>query len=356
LAGSLAAGLIGCSAPASNTDLRPEGPPEVLQVFATERAASGNATLGLYYSANKDYDKVDANKNGCGDEYEANDDDCVVDHAVADLSQEFRIVFDELLNGASVEQFVCACAGGGEMVANCPNMMTATLDPAQCQDNPNTADLNESGRWLDDNNDGMPDDAKLLPGLVTVTCENMPAYTTDLDDGFYNPSGNQLIPVAQGLGGLGPALVIQLPAGLRTDTGCSLAFAADSKIVDKEGIKVPSIPTTATFHTEPLAVLVAAPADKAKNVPLKATKTISVTFDALVDPATLANIKLQAGGVDVPATVALSKADPEIVTITPTAALAATTTYTIKVPDDVKDIYGGSSTGKPDLTFTTGAM
>src|SRR5262245_26946732 len=116
LVGSLAAGVIGCSAPASNTDLRPEGPPEILQVFATERAGT-DASLGLFFSGNKEYN-ADADKNGCGDEYDEQGDDCKVDNATADLSQKFRIVFDELLNGASVEQFVCACNFGKD--AECP--------------------------------------------------------------------------------------------------------------------------------------------------------------------------------------------------------------------------------------------
>src|SRR5258707_9756535 len=99
LVGSLAVGLLGCSAPASNTDLRPEGAPEILQVFATERV-DGVAHSGLYYSGNADYNANDVKggANGCSDDYEANDDNCKVDTAVADSSQKFRIIFDELLN------------------------------------------------------------------------------------------------------------------------------------------------------------------------------------------------------------------------------------------------------------------
>src|SRR5262245_50275737 len=115
LAGSLAAGLIGCSAPASNTDLRPEGAPEVLQVFVTERVEGGTA-LGLYYSGNAEYnvDETGGGANGdmpnqCGDTYDELGDDCVVTDAVADASQKARIIFDELLQGSSVEEFVCAC-------------------------------------------------------------------------------------------------------------------------------------------------------------------------------------------------------------------------------------------------------
>src|SRR6185436_15730292 len=111
----------------SGTDLHPEGQPEVLQVFVTERTATAKA-LGLAYNGNEDY-AVDDDGNGCGDIFDDNSDDCKVTEAVADGSQKIRIIFDELLEGATVEDFVCACAGASVKPEDCANMIPSALDP-----------------------------------------------------------------------------------------------------------------------------------------------------------------------------------------------------------------------------------
>jgi hypothetical protein len=358
LVGSLAVGLLGCSAPASNTDLRPEGAPEILQVFATERV-DGAAQLGLYYSGNAEYNANDVKGggtadaptgDGCGDDYEDNGDNCQVETAAADTSQTFRIIFDELLNGSSVEAFVCAC--NGEM-AMCPNMVTASIDPSQCQDNPNTS-LNEAGRWLDVNNDGMPDKAQLIKGIVSFDCGG-PLYSTSETDGFYNPSGNQLIPVAQGLAGLGPALVITASQGLKTGSDCFLTVG--SMVKDKQDTSVPALPATAVFHTEDLAVLSSQPKDASIGVGLDSS--VVLQFNALIDVPTTTGIVLRekTGAVVVAdATVTVADDDPTLVTVGHTANLKPSTTYEVVVPATIADIWGGKAASHPIITFTTGAM
>ena len=356
LVGSLAVGLLGCSAPASNTDLRPEGAPEILQVFATERV-DGAAQLGLYYSGNADYNAIDVKGgatagtgDGCGDDYNDNGDDCKVETAVADTTQKFRIIFDELLNGSSVEAFVCACNGD---MAMCPNMVTASIDPSQCQDNPNTSS-NEAGRWLDVNNDGMPDKARLIKGIISFDCGG-PLYTSTEADGFYNPSGNQLIPVAQGLAGLGPALVITASQGLKTDSDCFITVG--SAVKDKQGNDVPALPATAIFHTEALAVLTSEPKDAATGV--KSNSGIVLQFDALIDEASTTGVILRekTGAVAVAdAVVAVAADDKTKVTISHATNLKLNTAYEVVVPATIKDIWGGAAAAHPIITFTTGAM
>lgn len=356
LVGSLAVGLLGCSAPASNTDLRPEGAPEILQVFATERV-DGAAQLGLYYSGNAEYNANDVKGgatagtgDGCGDDYENNGDDCKVETAVADTSQKFRIIFDELLNGSSVEAFVCAC--NGEM-AMCPNMVTASIDPSQCQDNPNTS-ANEAGRWLDVNNDGMPDKARLIDGIVSFDCGG-PLYSSTAADGFYNPSGNQLIPVAQGLAGLGPALVVIASQGLKTDSDCFITIG--SMVVDKQGTPVPALPATAIFHTEALAVVSSTPKDASMGVLINSS--VALQFNALIKDSTITGLVLRekTGAVVVAdATVTVGADDKSTVTITHTADLKPNTTYEVVVPATITDIWGGTAASHPIITFTTGAM
>ena len=359
LVSSLAAGFLGCSTPASNTDLRPDGPPEIMQVFATERG-DGATALGLYYSGNTEYNALDVKGggnamnptgNGCGDVYDENGDDCKVMNAAANAEQQFRIIFDELLSGPTVEQFACACTGD---MANCPNNVTASIDPSNCQDNPDTT-ADEAGRWLDANNDGMPDDAVLIDGIVSFSCGGMELYKTGPDDGFYNPSGNQLIPVAQGLAGLGPALVINATQGLRTDSDCTISIG--DTVVDKTGEKVPALPATAKFHTEKLAVLTSTPPDTTDGVALDSD--IALTFSGLIDPATATGIVLRekTGAVVVAdATVTVGADDASTITISHTAPLKPSTEYEVVIPDAIADIWGGKSSNYPVITFTTKAM
>jgi hypothetical protein len=345
VAGALAAG---CSTPASNTELKPEGPPAVLQVFVTERAEDATA-LGLFYSGNEEYNAVDADGSGCSDVYEEYGDDCAVTAAVADGTQKVRIVFDELLDGSKVEEFVCACQT--EASQNCPNMLTSALDPSQCGDNPDTS-ADESARFLDANNDGMPDKARLIAGLVTFTCDGMPVYTSGQDDGFYNPSGNQLIPVATELGGLGPALVVTAAGGLKTGASCSITINAE-QVKDKQGEGVPAIPATATFKTEALGILTSSPVDAAINVPLNTKPT--VTFNAKIDMAAAAGIILRVKGTTTAVATGVLGMDGVTVTLTPAAALTASTQYEIVVPATVVDALGGAFPAEKIITFTTGA-
>ncbi len=356
LIGSMAAGL-GCDAPKTGTALEPEGAPEILQVFVTERVA-GAAGLGLYYNANEDYFAEDGTQ--CGTVLsEENGDDCLVTNAVADATQKIRIVFDELLAGDTVEEFFCACAGEtGD--TPCPNNILASLDPTMCADNPNT-NADEGSRWEDKNGDGLPDRARLLGGVVIVTCDDVDVYTTGPADGFYNPSGNQQIPVATGLAGLGPALVITASGGLRTNADCTIKLAAT--VTDKEGTPVPSLPSTAaTFHTEAMALLSSTPENNATGVARNVSPNLQ--FNSTLDESTLDNIvlRLAPGGATVPAEITLGM-DKVSVTIDPTVdpmpaldLLTAGTKYEIVIPVTLTDAFGGPFPMEQIITFTTGAM
>jgi hypothetical protein len=176
---------------------------------------------------------------------------------------EIRIVFDELLDGNTAEQFECACnvANSGGGMADCGAGPTYAVDPSTCPENPNTS-TKEQGRWADVEGNGIPDSAELLPGLVTVTCGAM-TFPSQETDGLYNPSGNQLVPVASGLAqGLGPALSITglttgnppTPVTLPADTDCTITLSSSLK--DKDGNAVVfhswdgnAAPTSVTFHT-----------------------------------------------------------------------------------------------------------
>src|SRR5262245_49820341 len=89
-------GMVGCSDDSSTADLRPGGPPEVLQVFMESRADNGGVEQLLAFGSHPDATIGDA---------------VPVDTAVV-ANQRALIVVDELLRGNTLEQFKCACWGG----------------------------------------------------------------------------------------------------------------------------------------------------------------------------------------------------------------------------------------------------
>ena len=362
LAGSLSMGTFGCTTPSSGTDLNPEGPPEILQVFVTERTPTSKA-LGLVYNGNLDY-AVDESGGGadgsapnqCGDIFDENGDDCTVANAVADPSQTFRIVLDELLEGTSVEEFVCACVGtdGVAQDGECPNNVVSTLDPAGCNDSPSTPNVNEGSRWLDVNADGMPDKARLVGGIATINCDGEDLYSTQPEDGFYNPSGNQLIPVATGLSGLGPALVISASAGLKTGADCTIRLSDTVK--DKEGLAVVAVPPTAmAFHSESLALLSSVPTSGVSGV--SPDLALNLGFNAFLKEDTIENVVLRekTGAVVISARELALGDDKISVKIDPTGTLRPDRDYEIVIPaTTVTDIYAGKFPAEKLVTFKTG--
>ena len=208
-------GLGGCASESSNTDLHPEGPPEVLQTVVFQRDAADEAIPVLAFGTHPDFPEMLGNVSDAVafSFYDAANDVVV--------GQQVRLVFDELLKGSAVESFKCACTevppgspAGTQPV--CPNGSDVSNDPfncSSCDDNPQTTQVNETGKCLDLNGDHTPDDAVLNPDLVTITCGSQ-TWSNTADEGYYNPSGNQLVPVLEGLLGLGPALVL-MPSALR---------------------------------------------------------------------------------------------------------------------------------------------
>jgi hypothetical protein len=57
-----------------------------------------------------------------------------------------------------------------------------------------TCAKDSNGACLDVNGDGVPDRMLLLPGVVTVTCGSI-SWRSGPEDGEYDPSGNQFVPI-----------------------------------------------------------------------------------------------------------------------------------------------------------------
>ena len=219
---------------------------------------------------------------------------------------------------------------------------------AVCSDNPTTPQINETGKCLDANADSIPDDALLLPDIVSITCGSQTWSNTE-DDGVYIPSGNQLVPVISGLFGLGPALIVQ-PPQLRSDSTCTLTFAAS--VVDKDGIAIaldPAVGRSAiTFDTEALSVLTTSPED-ATTVP-GAGLEIAIEFNTLVEPTSVSNttVTVSDGGGAVAGTYTV---DNTIVTFTPAADPLPAGTYTVTVTTSVQDTLGSPLPASSTFSF-----
>ncbi len=338
--GMIAAG--GCTDAVKNTELRPEGPPEVLQVLVHERAGGGTEPR-MAFGEHPDVDPTV--------------DDHDVTDAVAGDGQRIRFVVDELLLGNALEQVLCAddtwsdVAVGSERedIARC-----AGSDLSKC-----TAVCVGVG-IMDANGDRSIDATQLIDGIASLSCDgvNVPA---NIEQSYYQPSGNQLVPAGPlGLEGLGPALVIVPSAPLPTGARCGIELSG--AVVDRDGIQPcaaaggrcePGDLSAIDFGVEPLLALASEPRDGSEGVAPSA-ESATATFHMNV-PVDLANaaVTATAGGTAVAATVAASEEDPSVVVVTLPDGLAAATAYAVTV-SDVVDLYGGGLVEPLAVTWTTG--
>jgi hypothetical protein len=368
IAGALVA-TTACNDVVRNTELEPEGPPEILQVFVRERVENpddGSIGPGLRLAFG---DHPDAGE----------EDDRQVTAAIAGTDQRIRIVVDELLLGNSLEEVQCVNPGTWSRVpvGTDPDDIKRCIgtDLSRCE-----AVCKDQGGVLDANGDLSLDDTRLIDGVVTLSCGGV-AVPLDRTHSFYSPSGNQLVPAgALGFDGLGPALVVVPAESLPTSSACTLAFAAE--VTDKQGERpcaegaagcVPGDMSSVTFGTEALQVLHSVPESGATDVPLvdeeSTDATITVELNGWIDAATVAaGVQLSAGGTPVAgatATLATIHHDdgseeisPTAIAITVPGGLTAGTEYSVTFPGDgtattLRDKYGAAVPEAPTLTFTT---
>jgi hypothetical protein len=255
-----------CSDVTGATDLMPEGPPRVLQVFMTERIfdPANNTTrteAALAFGAHPDFNPAD---------------DGQVLNAVVAPDQGIRVVMAELLIGNYLEEVRCRdgsyarvpegatpddiqrCTLGQDVLPQ-----TCTGRFALCMGGP------EGLRGIRDvNEDGAADDTRMIPGAIEFDCGELPyntdvtirpepdvrvVGTVDTEEGFierettgdpwlgpaqrpvarlrvhvsnsyWQPSGNQQVPTAGGFNSVGPALVLKPARAMPTSSTCTLVF------------------------------------------------------------------------------------------------------------------------------------
>jgi len=317
----LALAASGCGEPDLNTNLRPEGAPEVLtvMVFSDQLSDFGGLQVELATYCKSGDEKVPTYL-GLPDQSvlqvcpePGTDDPPITMVANADPSSwHVRVVFDELLD-PDIEQLTDVATGG------------------DCTD---TSDVCEGHI------------AAAHP--FTLDCG---AGAVDYD-GYYSPNGNNVSYPP------GPGLVVA-PNGFLVATGstCNVSLVADT-VTDKDGTTVPADQLGPwSFQISLLAILATDPEpvtapDPNPEEPVDFTPTI--TFNAPIDLASIdaTDITLTtSAGAPVAFTVT---ADGTSIVIDPDADLTVGETYTLTISGaaEFADIAGGANVVGEDIVLT----
>lgn len=387
-----AAGMAACTDVDSPTELHPEGPPMIQQVFMTERITDANGVsrvaLSLAFGEHLEFAADNPN------------DDGVVVNATVAAAQRIRVVMDELLIGNTLEQIACRpyptpsdpityqsvpegttpddiarCAVGADVLPQ-----TCVGDHAVCLDPGTGAPMGV----LDENEDGASDDTQFMclersgtgacnEAAVKLLCDPVDGSAQvdvplSLSNTFWQPSGNQQVPAAGGYNAIGPAIIIAPAAGLPTSSNCHLQF--HPSVVDKDHIQVctppggdinatcnPGDTSGLSWGTEILRVLGTNPPNNATNVPLASAggnANILVQFNASVSGTFGAGaFTLDEGGTPrTDITIARDNNNNANVNIVVPGGYVAGTTYTLTVSEGVTDVFGVALPDAQTATIT----
>lgn len=235
-----------CADPVASTDLRPEGPPDVLAVLVFNDTVNGAVEAATYCKPN---DPKRPGKVGLP-AYGINPIICPLDgSAVPELTDAWpdawyvRVMFDELLD-PDVE----------------------TLQPI----------LDSMGNPTDGFTGSL---ATTQP--VTLQCEDVNGLMVDVDyDGYYSPSGNTVT------WPLGPSLVIQPidPTVVPVESRCELTLK-EAVITDKDGEPIaPGDRKPFTFKIAPISVISVAPSEGGTIDP--SVGGVAIDFNVEIDGST----------------------------------------------------------------------
>ena len=390
----VAAALIaGCAVPETATDLRPEGPPMVQQVFLSEltnnngvlRRIDGVAAFGWHPDV--------TNLSNRPDSGEADDRTHPVTTAIA-ASQTIRIVLDELLIGNSLEEISCRDGSWSRVpegatpddIAACT--VPTDLLPRFCVGEMRTC-IGPDGEpvgVLDEDENGSADDTRLAcnssesetwctDGPVRLRCNDI-YVQLDRQKTFWQPAGNQLVPAGQvPHSSLGPAIIVvpmndrlpTQPGLLPPGATCRFEFAPDVTDKNYNRICAPTGGVEGTedigdctegdvaafsFGTEAVRRDSSSPSRGATNVSITRRSTY-IELSAPVDPDSLAAatvVVMQGATVRTDVTVDVN---PEArINFTLAADMIPNTMYTISITG-LRDIFGQPIAGTFDNTFTT---
>ncbi|HEY4240164.1 MAG TPA: Ig-like domain-containing protein [Kofleriaceae bacterium] len=319
----------------------------------------------------------------------------------AAVQQQLRIVIDELLLGNYLEEIQCngvvdsdafamvPVGATPDDIARCavaPDVLKTTCPGSNphsvciCQldsgctisgtDPVVTVPKGESVGIKDANEDGSDDKTRFIDGAVGIRCGTTDV-PIDLDNSYWNPSGDQQKPAMGGFDALGPAIVIAPAVPLPTNEECGLTFSPD--VVDDTNIQVCAPPngdvtqdctpgdvSAFKFHTVSLALQAAGlPSEGDTGVDPTANVVVATITPIPFDPATVnaAAITIHDDTANTNFTnftVSVNTAHTQITLAFP-AGLAPNTMYTITYAATITDTYGQPLAAPFVLDFTTGA-
>ena len=380
----LAAASAGCGENPSATNLNPEGPPMVQQVFMQERITDAGGvtrvTQSIAFGDHPDFDEGD---------------DRVVVNGTVDVNQRVRVVVDELLLGNYLEQIQCrdnsyqsvpegatpddiaACAVANDVLPEtCVGPYAVCLDPTTGEPI-GVMDVDDA----DSLQDGAADDTRFLDldpdplGVKTpveIVCTPLVGgdpivVPLNLANSFWQPSGNQQVPAAGGFNAVGPAVILAPLTGMPTSSQCTIEF--HDSVVDKDhnpvcapeggdiGRPCPGDGDTSLIEwtNEALLLIGTNPPDNAANVPLTAFgetfARILVQFNTTIDDQFTADaFILLENGTRRTDIVPVRDSQGFNVNITVPGGYVAGAEYELQITTDVVDQFG---VGLPESQATS---
>jgi hypothetical protein len=262
-----------------------------------------------------------------------------------------RMVFGALLNGQSVERFACACQGTTfDALDEASCVGTAwTDDPFNCGGcGAAASDTSSQGKCLDTDNNGLPDISSLKPGLATITCGSLitgAAGSLGQGQGYYYPSGNQLLSSQIGLLGMGPALVFSPAFDLPVDTECTIKLTDAAK--PKAGGTIEQAADGYKFRTDKLGVDGASSAPAADDTGVDPADPngegadlpqITIAFNTTMKTPALSDVVVKLmGGAAVP--LDSVEADGNTLIVSLAGPLESGKTYEVSVKAAVSDTF-----------------
>ncbi|MCA9673510.1 MAG: Ig-like domain-containing protein [Kofleriaceae bacterium] len=361
----------------------PEGPPKVLQVMMTERITDGTTVRNvssLAYGKHPDFPTAG--------------DDGRVTNATVGSTQKLRVIMDELLIGNYLEQISCRDGSYQSVpegttpddVARCSVAQDVLAQTCLAAEHPVCLGPDGPIGVLDDNEDGAADDTRFIDGAVKLMCSpdgggsiNVPL---NLDNTYWQPSGNQQVPATGGFAAVGPAIVIAPQNGLPTSSQCQIVF--DPSVVDKDHIRPcassddgtyeeylprdcdPGNTDILVFGTEELRFAGSNPPDMAPNVALTSAGSsdfrILVQFNTAVEHAADLSVDvasfftlLEGTTERTDLTAAVAANNFANVTITVPGGFTAGTDYSLTIEEGAADLFGVPlpASGVTTITWTT---
>ena len=412
--------VAGCSDTESRTDLNPDGPPMVRQVRLSEKYIDGAFektrrvfAFGTHPLAD-DVEIAGTRPSGMVTTASA---------VTGATGNKLRIIVDELLVGNNIEEVACRGTvtaqstnlgrvprgATPEDVARCslPDDVLPKACPASnprsiciCQ-NPAGCIVTASGAQiamgqpvgvLDIDQDGAPDDTRMIPNSVKIRCKaGTLDVPIDLDNSYWNPSGDQNRPAIGGFEALGPAIVLVPSGALPTNVECELGFADGTTsfmdvanpgqplpaVTDKQDLTLctpplgdvdagctPGDASAFKFKVEALALVIGDTTvfegAMGVNTNISAVMNsggvpLSFVFNSTIAPASVTGITfspaLPAGTM---VTITGTGTNARTVRFAGTTPLAANTVYTVTISSGLTDTFNQPMPSEVVIHFTTG--